>query len=63
MTAGPNVVTPDTPANQIAELVDRDGYAIIENLACEEASGARKELTQFLETTPYGWSQGVARQR
>ena len=54
MTAGPNVVTPDTPANQIAELVDRDGYAIIENLACEEASGARKELTQFLETTPYG---------
>lgn len=54
MTASLNIVAPDTPAHDIAELVERDGYAIIEGLAVSEAATVRDELVPHLDATPYG---------
>ena len=59
MTASLNTVTPDAPARDIAELVERDGYAIIENLANERAAEAREELARQLDATPYGENEFV----
>jgi len=54
VSASLNVVAPDAPAAHINELISRDGYVIIENLACAPAGRAREELSQYLDDIPYG---------
>ena len=54
MTVSLNILGPDTPAHDIAELVERDGYAVIEGLAVSEAATVRDELVPHLDATPYG---------
>lgn len=49
-----NIVAPDTPVDDIAELVAHGGYAIIENLAVSQAAEIREELVPHLDATPYG---------
>lgn len=57
MAVSLNIVSPDTPAHDIAKLVERDGYAIIEGLAVSQAATVREELAPHLDATPYGENQ------
>ena len=52
MSLSLNIVAPDTPVDDIAELVAHDGYAIIENLAVSQAAKIREELVPHLDATP-----------
>lgn len=54
MTSSLNIVAPDTPADDIAELIAGDGYAIIEGLAAPQAERVQEELVPHLDATPYG---------
>lgn len=54
MTHSLNIVAPDTPADDIADLIARDGYVIVEDLALSQAAALEEELVPHLDSTPYG---------
>ena len=50
-----NRLRADATADDVAAALDRDGYAIVENLLPpEDAAAIRAELTKILDTTPEG---------
>tara|TARA_Y100001934_G_scaffold59533_1_gene73763 strand:- start:3518 stop:4498 length:981 start_codon:yes stop_codon:yes gene_type:complete len=54
VTHGLNIVAPETPTNEVTELLLHDGYVVIQDLAVSEAEAIREELIPHMDATPYG---------
>jgi hypothetical protein len=49
-----NRVGPRTPVGELAELIRRDGYVIVEQLAPDVVGRAKTELDDWIESSPFG---------
>jgi len=49
-----NRVGPDTPVDELAGLIRRDGYAIVEEMAPGVVARAKADLDTWIEGTPFG---------
>ncbi len=49
-----NYVGNKTSLDTLAELIDRDGYVVVERLAPELVADAKAQLDVHIEATPYG---------